>query len=277
MSPGPVVEVCDLSISLGERAASKREILTDVSLGVSRGDFLAIIGRNGAGKSTLFKCIAGIYGKHVRYAGTIRIDGRASAGISARERARHIAYVPQSAPADIPYTVRDLLEMSRYPWKGVVSQTEDKRAIGEAMRLADIEPLASRRLCDLSGGERQRAMIAAAIAQGTACILMDEPTTYLDYAHQIEAMEIMSAVNRGRGTTMMVVTHDVNMAVRAANRIVALAGGRVVWGGSPDELLASNRLVELEKIYGVRFERYTSQGGDGFPLLAPVRGEVAEG
>ena len=259
----PAVEVSGLSISLGTRG-TKARILDDVSFSLGRGEFLSVVGRNGAGKSTLFRCIAGIL---KGYAGTIRVDGHPVSGMRPRERARHIAYVPQGAPSDVPYTVAEFLEMSRYPWRDVASATEDRRAVDEAMALAGVAHLAARRLGDLSGGERQKVLIAAAVAQGASCVLMDEPTTYLDYAHQVEAMRIMADINRERGATLLVVTHDVNMAIRISSRIIALSRGRLAWEGTPDDFLESGR---LEEIFGVRFARYRADDGALSPVLAPV-------
>jgi iron complex transport system ATP-binding protein len=257
------VEVSGLSISLGERSFAAR-VLDGVSFSLARGAFLSIVGRNGAGKSTLFRCIAGIC---KGYGGEIRVDGKPVSEMRQRERARHIAYVPQSAPADVPYTVEAFMEMSRYPWRHVASASDDRRAIDEAMSLAGVSDLAGRRLGELSGGERQKVLIASAVAQGASCVLMDEPTTYLDYAHQVEAMRIMAAVNRERGATMLVVTHDVNMAIRISSRVAAMSDGRIVWDGTPGAFVESGR---LEEIYGVPFERYRAEDGARPPLLAPA-------
>ncbi|MDR3280857.1 MAG: ABC transporter ATP-binding protein [Synergistaceae bacterium] len=257
----PIIGISELTISLGGK-----KILRDVSFDVGRGEFLCIVGKNGAGKSTLFKCLCGVY---KNFEGELRLAGRPTDAMRARERARIVAYVPQSAPPDMPYTAGEFMEMSRYAWRNgwSGSKSSDERAIASAVALAGTGEFSSRRMCDLSGGERQKVMIASAIASESDAILMDEPTTFLDYAHQVETMEMMSRVNRERGVAMLVVTHDVNIAIRMSGRVVAIAGGRVEWSGAPDELREPAR---LRSIFGVAFEQYFPVLGDAPPLLAPV-------
>ncbi|MDR0616155.1 MAG: ABC transporter ATP-binding protein [Synergistaceae bacterium] len=256
------IKIDGLSVELGGKS-----ILSEVSFEIEPGSFLYVIGRNGAGKSTLCKCVAGV----IRgYRGELFIGGRQASSLSARDRSRAVAYVPQSSPGDVPYIVSDFMEMSRYPWRGMASEADDRRAVSEAMELTDITFLAGRRLSSLSGGERQKVMIASAIAQETRTILMDEPTTYLDYAHQVETVDVMARVNRERGVTIMVVTHDVNLAMALSGKVVALAGGRVLWTGLPSGLLEPGR---LEGIFGVPFRHYGSESGGG-QILAPQRSRL---
>ncbi|MDR1944382.1 MAG: ABC transporter ATP-binding protein [Synergistaceae bacterium] len=254
------ISISGLSLELGGTM-----ILSDVSFEVPLGSLVCIVGRNGAGKSTLFKCVAGVIGN---YSGELSISGRVARALSAKERSRFVAYVPQSSPIDIPYAVGEFMEMSRYPWRSVSSESEDRRAVAEAMEMAGIAGFADRRLGSLSGGERQKVMIASAIAQGAGTILMDEPTTYLDYAHQAETMDLIFRVNRERGVTVMVVTHDVNLAIGMAGAAVAMAGGRVIWLGHSSGLLDPGRLAE---IFGVNFRLYSSEG-ESLPMAAPERG-----
>ena len=252
------IKISRLSLSLGGS-----RILRDVSFDVERGECLCVIGRNGAGKSTLFKCVAGV---HKNYAGELYIDGHPAPELNARERARHIAYVPQSTPADIPYTAEEFVEMARYPWRNLSSDANDRRAVADAMTLTGTTSLASRKLASLSGGERQKVMIASAIAQGTGTILMDEPTTFLDYAHQVETIKVISRVNKERGVTLMMVTHDVNLAIGMTGKIVAMSDGRVEWTGDPGRLLEPGR---LSGIFGVGFRQYSSGAPGEIPMLAP--------
>jgi iron complex transport system ATP-binding protein len=236
-----------------------------VSFEAPPGGFICVIGKNGAGKSTLLKCRAGVVGG---YAGEIAICGKNASSLSARDRSRLVAYVPQSSPCDIPYTVRDFLEMSRYPWRGASSDADDRHALAEAMDITGIVALADRRLASLSGGERQKVMIASAIAQGTGTVLMDEPTTYLDYAHQVETIEMMARVNRDRGVTMIVVTHDINLAMELSDMVVAMSGGRIDWAGSPSGLFEPGR---LNGIFGVSFRKYSSGNSGEYQILVPER------
>ncbi|GHV56862.1 iron ABC transporter permease [Synergistales bacterium] len=256
------VAVSDLRLSMG-----RHEILKGVSLDAPRGSFLCIVGRNGAGKSTILKCIAGV----IKGAGEIRIDGRNVSSLSPPERSRLVAYVPQSAPSDVPYTAREFLEMSRYPWRSISNPSEDRRAIDDAVDLTGLSDLMDRRLSTLSGGERQKVMIASAIAQGSGVMLMDEPTTYLDYAHQAETMSVMERVNRERGVTIIAVTHDVNLAVLMSARVVAVSGGLVCWSGSPSKLTSPDMLRD---IFGVDFETCRSDGG--LSVVVPVMRSVHE-
>ncbi|MDR3332199.1 MAG: ABC transporter ATP-binding protein [Synergistaceae bacterium] len=262
------MEITGLSLSLGGR-----EILRGIDMTAFPGDFICVVGRNGAGKSTLLKCIAGIHRgifnqlSGLGKSGKIAINGRDVSGMSSRDMARAVAYVPQSAPSDTPFKVCEFLEMSRYPWRGESSKSADKRAAEDAAGLAGVEDLMPRVMESLSGGERQRVMIAAALAQGASIMLMDEPTTYLDYACQSEIAEVMTRVNRERGATMIAVTHDVNMAALLAGSIVAMSHGRIEWQGTPNGLLAPER---LERIFGVPFEQYGTHRGGGRVLVAPA-------
>jgi iron complex transport system ATP-binding protein len=203
----------------------------------------------------------------------IEIGGKRSSRLSDRNRAKLIAYVPQIASIDVPYTVLEFMDMARYPWRGISTEAENSRSISEALAMTGIEGLAERRMNTLSGGERQKVMIASAVAQDTGIIVLDEPTSCLDYEHQAEAAEVMSRINVERGVTVLVVTHDINLAVRASCRIIALAEGRVFWSGPPHGILEDGL---LQSIYGVPFERYFPRSGVGYPLLAPpMAGGVA--
>ena len=256
---GKIIEVSGLSITLGGKA-----ILRDVSFSAGSGDLLCVVGRNGAGKSTLFKCICGV---HKNFSGSIKLAGRTLDTLDARARARIAAYVPQSVPPDIPYTVREFMEMSRYPWEGIRSVRGGTNAVSEAISLAGLEKFVAHRMRDLSGGERQKVMIASAIAQEADAILMDEPTTFLDYAHQIETMELITRIKRERNVAMLIVTHDINLAMRVSDKVLALSAGRVEWVGVPYEL-RDDRL--LRSIFGVSFEQYFPTQGNAYPLLAPI-------
>lgn len=253
------IEVEALSLSLG-RGEARAEVLHGVSFTVGQGEFVCAAGRNGAGKSTVCRCLAGIYR---RCEGSIKLFGRDASSLSAKERARLIAYVPQSTPSDVPFTSQEFVEMSRYA--ASTPPDVDRREASEALELVGASALAHRRMCDLSGGERQRVLIASAVAQRTPCLLLDEPTTYLDCAHQAEAMRVISRVGRERGIAIFAVTHDINMALALSSRIVALTDGRVAFDGTPLALLADD--ATLESIFGIRFSRYTNAVGE--QLISP--------
>jgi iron complex transport system ATP-binding protein len=158
--------------------------------------------------------------------------------------------------------------MSRYPWRGVATEADDVRVIAEAMEMTGIAAFSDRRLSSLSGGERQKVMIASAIAQRTDAILMDEPTTYLDYAHQMETMDMMSRVNSRRGVSMIIVTHDINLAMELSGTVAAMSDGRLEWVGPPSGMFEEARLNE---IFGVPFRRYSADIPGGRQILAPER------
>lgn len=256
-----MMEARDVSVAVG-RGAARKVLLDCVSFSASSGEIVAIIGRNGAGKSTLCSCAAGIRDS---YTGSVAIDGRDIRTMTPRERARAVAYVPQSTPEGPPYTAREFAEMSRYPWRGVASRSEDERAVREALALAGVEELAERRLSSLSGGERQRCMIAAAAAQCAGCVILDEPTAFLDYRARYDAALAMAAL-RERGA-VVVVTHDIDLALSISTRIVALAHGKAIWSGTPDAL-ATNDLDELERIFDVPFRRFRAPDGSTSVLPA---------
>jgi iron complex transport system ATP-binding protein len=268
MSPVGSVEGNGISVSGLSVCFGGSQVLDGISFDVAPGSLVFVIGKNGAGKSTLFKCIVGII-RH--YKGEISIGGVSSASMSATARARLVAYVPQSFSGHVPYTVAEFLEMSRYPWRNAPPHAEDERAVSEAMRLTGVLSLADRGLWSLSGGETQKVMIAAAIAQETGVILMDEPTAYLDYARQVEIMEVMARINRERGVTLMAVTHDVNLAMGLAGEVLAMTNGKIHWTGPCAGLLNPELLAE---IYGVPFGKYSSGLPGEHPVLMPKKPDL---
>lgn len=259
------IKISDLSLKL-----NGVKILDEICMTVRKGDLLCIIGMNGAGKSTLLKCLCGI---HNAYSGTVELDGGERSRMNSRELARKVAYVPQSSPDDMPYTVREFVEMSRYPWRNVASASTDAKAVLRALQLTETEALADRAMGSLSGGERQRAMIASALAQESDTILLDEPTTYLDYKHQAETVALMKQINEEMGTTVIAVTHDVNMAVAISTSVVAMSRGKILWSGSPMDLLVGARLRD---IFGVNFTLYYPEDSSG-PPVAVAGGRRARG
>ncbi|NLY01182.1 MAG: ABC transporter ATP-binding protein [Rhodopirellula sp.] len=235
------VEVRDFSFRLGKKA-----ILHDVSFTVRRGEYLSIIGPNGAGKTTLLKCIDRILtgGK-----GEIRVFGRPLASYRQKELARRISYVPQADGRVFPFTVEQFVLMGRYPYLSPFSSVglEDRRAVREALERTATTEFAGRLLNTLSGGERQKVYLAAALAQRADVLLLDEPTTFLDYRHQSEIRDVLALANAESGVTVVTVTHDVNRAALDSGRIVALRDGAVVFRGLPREVMQPS---VLERIYG---------------------------
>jgi iron complex transport system ATP-binding protein len=240
----PVIEICDLTFSI-----DGTKILDSLSLEVHGGEYLSIIGPNGAGKTTLLRCLMRIY--HAP-PGAIRVMGIPAERIGQRSLAKRISYVPQGEGRGSPFTVEEFVMLGRYPfWSPFTSiGTDDRRTVAEALGLTGIDHLADRRVDTLSGGERQTAYIAAAIAQGSDILLLDEPTTFLDPKHEAEIRTILRRLNRDLGRTIVSVTHDINAAVLESDRLAVLRDGKVIFTGTPDEVMSN---AVLSPAYGKEF------------------------
>ncbi len=257
--PQTVIQIDAFSFSLG-----KKEILRDVSFTVRRGEYLSIVGPNGAGKTTLVKCI-----DRILTGGTGRIDvcGRPLGQYKQIELARRISYVPQADGRVSPFTVEQFVLMGRYPYLSPFSAIgkEDRREVRRAMQRTGTLEFADRLLGTLSGGERQKVYVAAALAQQTEILLLDEPTTFLDYRHQAEIRTLLGEINRVSGVTVVAVTHDLNHAVLQSDRIVALREGRVVFCGPAREVMKPD---VLQQIYGTSL-LLVDHPDAGMPVIVP--------
>jgi iron-chelate-transporting ATPase len=224
-----------------------RPLLQPLSLQIPDGRVTGLIGHNGSGKSTLIKLLAR---QQAASAGNIALDGRPLDAWSDREFARQVAYLPQQLPAVEGLTVRELVGFGRYPWHGALGRLgeEDHARIAEAMQLTDIDRFADRWVDSLSGGERQRVWLAMLLAQNSRYLLLDEPTSALDIAHQVDLLALVRELSHDLGLGVVVVLHDVNMAARYCDHLIALHGGRLLAQGSPAELLRSDT---LQAIYGI--------------------------
>lgn len=253
-----------LRISNVSLSVSGRDILRNVNLDVMHGDFICFIGPNGSGKTTLFHSIAGL---HKQYTGEISIAGRAVNGMGTKERAQMVAYVPQEMANPPSWAVSKFMKTSRNGWRSLISGNNHDGTIAEAMALTGTTVLADRKIDTLSSGERRKVMIASAIAQEAQIMLLDEPTANLDCGYQQEIIEIISRINKDRGMTIAVATHDINLALQASGSVVALSRGKVAWKGAPIELLEPGR---LRGIFNVTFERYFSKDDNRPPIVVPV-------
>lgn len=253
------IEVRGFSFRLG-----RKEILRDISFEVRRGEYLSIIGPNGAGKTTLLKCLDRILAGG---SGEIRVAGRPLASYHQRELARRLSYVPQADGRQFPFTAEQFVLMGRYPYLSPFSSIgpEDRRAVHEALEQTGTLEFADRLLGTLSGGERQKVYIAAALAQGAETLLLDEPTTFLDYRHQTEIRDVLVRANRESKVTMVAVTHDVNRAVLDSDRILALVEGRLVFCGRPEELMTPEVLARIYQTSLVLVEHPST----GLPVIVP--------
>ncbi|MFW6286804.1 MAG: ABC transporter ATP-binding protein [Candidatus Sumerlaeota bacterium] len=241
------------------------DILHNVSAEIGAGQTWSIVGANGAGKSTLLKCLMRI---HPRSSGQVRLFGQDIARYSQRELARRVSYVPQAGnDQQFPYTIRQFVRMGRYPYSGPFGSSHpgDAAAIDSAMERAGVTEFAERTMRTLSGGERQKVFIAAALAQGGDVLLLDEPTAFLDYRHQAEVYQILHAINRESGATIVTVTHDVNAAILMGGNALALRDGRVAFCGPVGELACEEKLGE---IFDATF-RFIHDPETGLDLVAP--------
>lgn len=251
------LDAAGVSVAIGGR-----DILSEVSVQVGFGEVHALIGPNGAGKSTLLAALAGDTGS----TGAISIGGTPISGRPARDLARRRAVLLQDNPVLFPFTVRQVVEMGRAPWRGTELESEDDDAIDEAMALTEIGALAGRPVPQLSGGERARTALARVLAQRTDLLLLDEPTAALDLKHQEDVLRLTRSRAAG-GAAVVVVLHDLNLAAALADRITLLDAGRVSATGTPVEVLTAER---LGAVYRQPVE-LIPHPASGIPIILPVR------
>jgi ferric hydroxamate transport system ATP-binding protein len=242
----------DLAVPLFELehvsfAVTGRTLLEPLTLTLPARRVIGLIGHNGSGKSTLLKLLAR---QQPSSSGTIRFEGRPLKQWSDREYARKVAYLPQQTPQAAGMLVKELVALGRYPWHGVLGRfgDVDRCKVAEAIKLTAIEPFADRLVDTLSGGERQRVWIAMLVAQDAECLLLDEPISALDVAHQIEVLSLVQQLARERNLGVLVVLHDVNMAARFCDEIIALHSGRLIARGISNQIMTP---TQLEAIYGI--------------------------
>lgn len=249
------------------RAGYKNHCILDgICLDIQQGKIYSVIGPNGCGKTTLIRAMS----RNLRpESGEVLLCGRNIFKTNTKFVARKMAVLGQTNTNMSDITVKTLVEYGRYAhkkwWAG--SESEDSRIVEWAIERTEMTKLQNRNLNALSGGERQRAWIAMAIAQKPEIMLLDEPTTYLDISHQLEIMELVSALNREEGITIVMVLHDMNHAVRFSDEIILLNGGRIRTSGSPKELLDNG---ELEEVFGVDAEILTDSE-DNSQIFYPKR------
>jgi iron-chelate-transporting ATPase len=228
-------------------AVGERTLLGPVSLELQRSRVYGLIGHNGSGKSTLIKLLAR---QQPASSGAITFAKRPLPQWGARELARALAYLPQTTPAATGLTVRELATLGRYPWHGALGRFsgEDRRHVEEALALTDMEGFTERLVDELSGGERQRAWLAMLVAQNAGVMLLDEPISALDIAHQVEVLGLVRELSRKRDLCVVVVLHDPNMAARYCDELIALKEGKLLTRGTPGEIMRGD---VLKGIFGV--------------------------
>lgn len=228
-----------LTLSYGDRT-----IIDELDLELPAGRITAIVGANGCGKSTLLRALARLLPPKT---GRVVLDGKALHERPSKEIARILGLLPQSPIAPEGIAVADLVGRGRHPHQRALARwsARDYEVVAEALAATGISDLADRSIDELSGGQRQRVWIAMALAQETDILLLDEPTTFLDVAHQVEVLDLLTDLNRDRGTTTVMVLHDMNMAARYADHLVALRDGRIVAAGDPNAVMTSELIADV--------------------------------
>jgi iron complex transport system ATP-binding protein len=249
----------------------RQPVLQDIDLRIQSGEFFVLIGPNGSGKTTLLKAMAGMIRPEQ---GRVRIMGRLIEGYSRRALARTLAMVPQSPEHEFSFTVREVVLMGRSPHLGLLGLEgqKDLDIAHHAMQSMQVEHLAQRRLHQLSGGEKQRVLIARALCQEPKIMLLDEPTSSLDLAHQVLVMDLLEELKQKRGITVIMVAHDVNLAALYADRLLLLRSGRAVCQGPPKEVLT---FETLEQTFGCVL--LVDEGSlDGLPRVSIIPGRYLD-
>ncbi|MBK3556127.1 ABC transporter ATP-binding protein [Streptomyces sp. MBT56] len=242
-----------------------RAVVSGLDLAVPPGRITAIVGANACGKSTLLRALARLLAPRD---GAVSLDGRALHSIPTRELAQQLGILPQSPVAPDGLTVIDLVNRGRSPHQTWWRQwtKADEQAVHDALAATGTADLADRAVDELSGGQRQRAWIAMAVAQGTPVLLLDEPTTYLDLAHQIDVLDLVVDLNRREGRTIVMVLHDLNQACRYADHVIAMKKGDIVAEGAPADVITAET---VEDVFGLRCQ-VTTDPVSRTPLVIPV-------
>ncbi|MBN9107887.1 MAG: ABC transporter ATP-binding protein [Pseudonocardia sp.] len=256
------------SVTLGY---GDRTIVDDLDLDVVQNTVTSVIGPNGCGKSTLLRALGRLL---VPTSGQVLLDGKRIDRMPTKEVATILGMLPQTPSAPEGLTVGDLVARGRHPHQAWYRQwsSDDETSVHEALEWTNIADLAERPVDELSGGQRQRAWISMALAQGTDLLLLDEPTTYLDLSHQVEVLDLVRRLNRDLGRTVVMVLHDLNLAARYSDRLVAMRDGRIVAAGPPSEVITEPLLAE---VFGLQ-AKVIPDPVSGTPLVVPIGTGIPE-
>ncbi|MFE3317189.1 ABC transporter ATP-binding protein [Nocardia sp. NPDC059195] len=258
----PVRRLAADAVSLGY---GERVIVDELSLDIAPGVVTTVIGPNGCGKSTLLKSL----GRLLRpRAGQVVLDGKAISSMKTKDVARVIGMLPQTPVAPEGLTVADLVARGRHPHQSWLRQwsADDETEVAAALAQTGIADLADRTLDELSGGQRQRAWISMALAQGTDILLLDEPTTYLDLAHSLEVLDLVDRLHAEYGRTVVMVLHDLNLAIRYSDELVVMRAGKIVARGKPADIVTAELLAA---VFGLEATVLTDPVS-GRPMIVPI-------
>ena len=254
------LHVKDVSVGYGERT-----VLDALNVDIKRGTVTSIVGPNGCGKSTLLRTMSRLLNPTK---GEIVLDGKSIHDIPTRKLATQLGLLPQTPIAPDGIMVADLVGRGRTPHQGILGRwsQQDYDIVAEALETTGISDLAERSIDELSGGQRQRVWIAMALAQRTETLLLDEPTTYLDVKHQLDVLDLLTELNRDRGTTIVMVLHDLNLAARYSDELVAVSGGKVFAHGHPREVITKEN---VKSVFGIDSVIITDPVSDQ-PAVMPI-------
>jgi iron complex transport system ATP-binding protein len=254
------LEVAGATVAYGDRV-----VLDDLDLVVPPGRISIIVGANACGKSTLLRAMARLLAPT---SGSVLLDGAPITAMPTKKVATVLGLLPQTPIAPEGIVVADLVGRGRYPHQGLFSRwtAADDAAVAEALEATGSLELAERPVDELSGGQRQRVWISMALAQQTDVLLLDEPTTFLDVSHQVDVLDLVTDLNRARGTTVVIVLHDLNLAARYADHLFAVKEGRIFASGTPREVVTSET---VEAVFGMA-SRVIDDPVTGTPLVVPI-------
>lgn len=254
-----------LKVSQLSSGYADKVILEGLNMDVAPGKITVIVGANACGKSTLLRSMSRLLKPSQ---GHVFLDGKSIHKIPSRALAQSLGLLPQSPIAPDGITVADLVSRGRHPYQGIFSRwtKQDDVAVAAALSATKTDDLADRAIDELSGGQRQRVWIAMALAQETDILLLDEPTTFLDISHQVEVLDLLTDLNRERGTTVVMVLHDINLAARYADYLVAMKSGRLFVSGKPEDVLNETNMREVFDIASSVITDPTT----GRPMMLPI-------
>lgn len=260
MTDSHTLKAHQVQLSYGERT-----IATDLTVGITPGKITSIIGPNGCGKSTLLKALSRLLKPQ---SGHVEFAGKPLTEWNSKELAQNLGLLPQTPLAPEGIAVADLVGRGRTPYQGMLGRwsKEDYDAVAQAMNVTGIADLAERGIEELSGGQRQRVWIAMALAQETDVLLLDEPTTYLDVAHQLDVLDLLKDLNADRGTTIVMVLHDLNLAAHYSDHLIAMREGAVVTSGPPAEVVTEDNVKEIFHLNSTVIADPVS----GAPMVIPI-------